>query len=125
MVMFCTMKHAADTTRQQQSTAGPLYTTAAINYPAPGATAHLGPAPGAGPHAEFLRLPKPGTLDPIYGLCRSTWNNLILPCAANNFKPPIKSVALRKMGVRLIVAAAAQTYFDALIAEANKEGDRS
>jgi hypothetical protein len=73
--------------------------------------------------AEFLRLPKSGTKDPIYGTSRSGWNNLILPCAANNFRPPIKSISHRKVGairgVRLIVAASAREYFAKLIAGAD------
>lgn len=73
-------------------------------------------------HPEFLRLPKSGTKDPIYATSRSGWNQLILPCAANNFRPPIKSISHRKVGairgVRLIVAASAREYFNKLIAEA-------
>ena len=71
---------------------------------------------------EFLRLPKSGKLDEIFSLSRSTWNTLILPCKANGFKPPIKSVSLRKpgtvRGVRLIVVASARAYFDRLLSEA-------
>lgn len=72
---------------------------------------------------ELLRLPKNGTLDLRYQLSRSSWNLLILPCEANNFKPPIKSISLRKpgtqRGVRLIVASSAKSFFDRLIAEAD------
>jgi hypothetical protein len=71
---------------------------------------------------ELLRLPKSGTRDAVYGTSRSGWNNLILPCKANNFRPPIKSISHRKpgaiRGVRLIVAASARAYFSKLIAEA-------
>jgi len=93
--------------------AGGAYTTAPVSSPTTGSTED----------PEFLRLPKPGTLDPKYKLSRSKWNEMILPCPANAFKPPIKSICLRKRGaargVRLIVAAAAKAYFDALIEEAN------
>ena len=55
---------------------------------------------------EFIRLPK-GGLCPITGLSRSKLNELILPCDQNDFKPPVKSVCLRKRGAatgtRLIV----------------------
>jgi hypothetical protein len=70
---------------------------------------------------ELLRLPKSPGHDPIYDLSRSTWNLLILPCEANNFKPPIKSISLRQpgktRGIRCIVLASAKAYFDRLIAE--------
>jgi len=56
---------------------------------------------------EFIRLPRSGTRDAITGLSRSTLNGLILPSDGNGFKPPVKSVCLRKRGAargtRLIV----------------------
>jgi hypothetical protein len=91
------------------------FTTAPIQSSASGSTEHV----------EFLRLPKPGTLDPIYAHSRSSWNALILPCPANDFKPAILSISHRKRGairgIRLIVADSAKAYFDALIAEAEQE----
>ena len=55
---------------------------------------------------EFIRLPK-GGLCPYTGLSRSKLNQLILPCEQNEWKPPVKSVCLRKRGAikgtRLIV----------------------
>jgi hypothetical protein len=75
--------------------------------------------------AEFYRLPKSGNLDPIFQLSRSKWNQLILPCEANGYRPPIRSVVLRQKGavrgVRLIVAAAAHAYFAKLVAEAEAD----
>ncbi len=67
----------------------------------------IGVAPGGGTIIpEFVRLPKTGTLCPHTGLTRSKMNELILPCPANNFKPPVQSVVLRQRGkikgVRLI-----------------------
>lgn len=66
---------------------------------------------------EFIRLPKAGTLCPYSGLTRSKLNELVLPCAANNFKPPVKSVCLRKKGatkgVRLIVYKSLMEYLHA------------
>ncbi len=74
--------------------------------------------------AELLRLPKSPQRDPIFSLSRSTWNLLILPCKANDFKPPIKSVSMRRpgtvRGVRLIVVASARAYFQRLIDEEAK-----
>jgi len=61
---------------------------------------------------EWIRLPKPSTLCPYTGLTRSKMNELILPCRANDFRPPVRSVVLRQRGkvkgVRLV-------NFDSLI----------
>jgi hypothetical protein len=55
---------------------------------------------------EFIRLPKAATLCAHTGLSRSIMNELILPCEANNRKPPVRSILLRKPGniggVRLV-----------------------
>ena len=67
---------------------------------------------------EFIRLPKAGTLCPRSGLSRTGLNLLILPCAANNFRPPVRSVSLRKpgqlRGTRLIVFDSLMTYLHGL-----------
>lgn len=47
---------------------------------------------------EFIRLPKPGKRCPFTGLTRSGLNNLILPCALNGHRPPVRSVCLRQRG---------------------------
>jgi hypothetical protein len=74
-------------------------TTDAVEIPPRVVTAKITP--------EFCRLPKSGELCPFTGLTRSYLNSLILPGEANNFKPPVRSVALRHegnvRGVRLIV----------------------
>lgn len=53
------------------------------------------------------RLPKPGTRCPFTGLSRSGLNELVLATEANKFKPPVRSILLRKRGrmrgTRLIV----------------------
>jgi hypothetical protein len=63
---------------------------------------------------EFIRLPKGGHLEPFTGLSRSKLNELILPSKANGFKPPVRSVSLRKTGqlrgVRLIVLESLLNY---------------
>jgi len=46
---------------------------------------------------EFIRLPKKG-LEPITGLSRAKLCELILPSKANGFRPPVKSVCLRRPG---------------------------
>ena len=50
--------------------------------------------------AEYIRLPKGGTRDPIFGLPRTVLNELILPCPANKGCPPVRSVVLRRRGAR-------------------------
>ena len=71
---------------------------------------------------EWIRLPQPGAADPHTGLKRSKLNELILPCPANSFKPPVKSVCLRnkgqKKGVRLISYDSLLTYLNSLCGEA-------
>ena len=69
---------------------------------------------------EFLRLPKSGQC-PITGLTRSKLYDLISPSEDNGFKPPVKSVSLRKpgqiKGTRLIVR---QSLLDYLYREVDK-----
>jgi hypothetical protein len=64
--------------------------------------------------AEFMRLPPSGQQDPIFGLKRSYLNLLILPCRENSFRPPVKSIVLRRTrarkGVRLIEIASLRAY---------------
>ena len=65
----------------------------------------------------YIRLPKPKENCPFTGLKRSQMNELILPCKANNYKPPVKSIRLRKpgaiKGTRLIL-------FESLVAHLEK-----
>jgi hypothetical protein len=56
------------------------------------------PTPVAG--VEFIRLPPPKGRDPLFGLSRSFLNELILPCPANGYKPPVQSHVLRRRGYR-------------------------
>jgi hypothetical protein len=56
------------------------------------------PAPNS--HVEFIRLPKTKGRDPLFGLSRSFLNQLILPCAGNNYNPPVRSHVLRRRGYR-------------------------
>ena len=69
---------------------------------------------------EWIRLPKTGNLCPLTGLTRSKMNELILPCAANENKPPVRSVVLRQRGkikgVRLV-------SFDSLIAHIRQQAE--
>lgn len=70
-------------------------TTEPITVPGPATT-----------RPEWIRLPATNKADPVTGLKRSFLNHLILPSRANGYKPPVRSVALRRpgnvRGVRLI-----------------------
>lgn len=65
----------------------------------------------------FIRLPKTGTLCPYSALTRSKLNELILPCPANNFAPPVRSVVVcrngKTRGVRLISFRSLMDYLNA------------
>lgn len=65
-------------------------------------------------NAEYMRLPPSGQYDPVFGLKRSFLNLLILPSADNGWRPPVKSIVLRrkrkKKGVRLIEIASLRAY---------------
>jgi hypothetical protein len=56
---------------------------------------------------EFIRLPGTGKRCPYTHLSRSKLNELILPCEANDYHPPVRSKVLRQRGqtkgARLIV----------------------
>jgi hypothetical protein len=72
---------------------------------------------------EFFRLPRAGSRDPLTGLSRSTLNLYVLPCEANGFRPPIKSISLRRKGTlrgaRLISAESALEFLRRLEADQN------
>ena len=65
------------------------------------------------PQPEFVSRPKLG-LCPITGLSRSKLYDLISPNEGNGFKPPVKSLSLRKpgqtKGTRLIVLQSLLDY---------------
>ena len=88
------------------------HTTAPVAAPASAASTHSQP--------EYIRLPKSGPC-PITGLTRSKLYDLISPSEDNGFKPPVKSVSLRKpgqiKGTRLIVR---QSLLDYLYREVDK-----
>lgn len=44
---------------------------------------------------EWLQLPKPPARCPVTSLSRSKLNELLLPCKANGFNPPVKSRSIR------------------------------
>lgn len=63
---------------------------------------------------EFIRLPRTGQRDPLFGLSRGYLNYLILPSRSNGFKPKVRSCVLRKKGaksgVRLIEVKSLREY---------------
>ncbi|MEO7412397.1 MAG: hypothetical protein ABIZ81_03490 [Opitutaceae bacterium] len=67
---------------------------------------------------EWLRLPAPGKRCPHTGLSRSTLNELVVSGPFNDYKPPVKSVVLRKRGalrgIRLINYDSLMDYLDSL-----------
>ncbi len=73
-----------------------------------------------------IRLPKPGTYCPRTGISRSGLNTLILPCAANNFDPPVESFVEHRegcsRGVRLIVWSSLKHYLEDL--RENQQAER-
>lgn len=77
-----------------------MKTQSAIQQEAAGLTAQSSGRP------EWVRLPKPGQRCPHTGLSRTTLNELVVPCPANSYLPPVKSAVIKKRGamrgIRLI-----------------------
>jgi len=66
-------------------------------------------------HPVYLRLPREGARCPFTDLPRSTLKDLCVPTKANNFRPPVRSISLRKSkyaqrGIRLISYASLMGY---------------
>ncbi|MEI6071527.1 MAG: hypothetical protein WCS31_07025 [Verrucomicrobiae bacterium] len=84
---------------------------------------------------EFFRLPRAGCRDPLTGLSRSMLNLLVLPCKENGFRPPIKSISLRRKGTlrgaRLVSTSSTLEFLRRLEAEqsqaetAQQEGEQA
>ena len=84
-------------------------------------TAKIGVSTSGGKSApEFIRIPKSGPC-PYTGLCRSTMYGLLTPTEENDYRPPVKSVSLRKRGqikgTRLVVY---QSLIDYLYGQVNE-----
>jgi hypothetical protein len=66
----------------------------------------------------YIRLPKNGERCPFTSISRSKLNQLILPVWQNDFKPPVKSVAVKrdgaKKGTRLILLESLLGYLRSL-----------
>lgn len=71
------------------------------------------------PLPVFIRLPKSPAHCALTGLSRSSLNELILPCQANDFRPPVKSIVLKKKGAtrgpRLILVESLLNHLNSLI----------
>ena len=67
---------------------------------------------------EWIRLPQPSRRCPHTGLSRSTLNELTIPGPANDNRPPVKSVVLKKRGamrgIRLISYDSLMAYLESL-----------
>ena len=74
-------------------------------------------------NAEWSRLPRSGDRDPLCGLSRSTLNELILPCAGNSHRPPVRSIVVKKRGamrgIRLIHVPSLSSYLNSLADDAS------
>lgn len=70
---------------------------------------------------EWLRLPKAGTRCTISGLSRTGLCELTVACERNNFRPPVRSVLIKKRGaqrgVRLIDKNSLASYLNRLAEE--------
>jgi hypothetical protein len=68
--------------------------------------------------ATWIRVPRPGSRCSVTQLSRSTIYQLITPCAANGFKPPVASHVVKasryaKRGTRLIDRESLLAYIQA------------
>ena len=77
--------------------------------------------------AEFVRMPKAKERDPLFGLSRSYINNLVLACRENGYRPPVRSIVLRrpgaKTGVRLVDVVSLRQFLLQHVEPAFQSGD--
>src|SRR4051812_48227452 len=78
---------------------------------------HSFPFPDPHGRPKYVRLPPNNGREHYTGLSRSALNALILPCRANEFKPPVKSKVLKSnkhaaRGVRLICLESLLGYIE-------------
>ena len=95
--------------------------TSPISHPSLPGNGANGPASQIDLRPEWLRLPRSRSKCPYSGLSRSTLNQLVLPCPANDGKPPVRSVVVRQRGalrgIRLINFDSLMTHLNALTEE--------
>lgn len=74
---------------------------------------------------EWLRLPKPGHR--LEGLSRTTLNELAIPCAVNGYRPPVRSILIKRRGaargIRLINRQSLYEYLQHLADDQAPEMD--
>ena len=67
---------------------------------------------------EFVPLPRARGVEFYSGLKRGSLNQLVLPCEKNGYRPPVKSISLKKpgnsKGTRLIVLSSLLAYLRGL-----------
>ena len=77
--------------------------------------------PESGVFPEYVPLPSAKEIEFYSGLKRGSLNLLVLSCKANGFRPPVKSVSLRRPGCmkgkRLILLASLLGYLRTLQVE--------
>lgn len=78
---------------------------------------------GAPVKPEWIRLPAPINRCRYTGLSRSTLNELVTPCEANGYNPPVQSVVLKKRGavrgIRLVSYDSLMAYLRGLSEQEN------
>ncbi len=70
----------------------------------------------------FIRLPPSGSREKNTGLSRSALNSLILPTAANDYTPPVRSIVLKSnrkasRGIRMILTASLMEFLESLVSK--------
>jgi hypothetical protein len=69
--------------------------------------------------AKYIRMPKPNKRCELSGLSRSTLYRLCVPCAENNWRPPVRSIRVKtkvdgRTGCRLIDTESMLAYLNSI-----------
>jgi hypothetical protein len=76
------------------------------------------PSSEASTRPIFIRLPRAKTRCSYTGLSRTSLNELVVPCAANDFAPPVRSYVKKKRGaargIRLVDLGSLLSYLRSL-----------
>lgn len=82
-----------------------------------------GPPSASGPSVEYIRVPGPDGVDPIFSISRDTMMDLVLPRVCNGFKPPVRSLLIKKpgakRGIRYVNVASLRAYMANLESQAS------
>lgn len=83
----------------------------------------VGPESAVGPSVEYVRIPGPYGICPITSMKRESMLNLVMPRQCNDFRPPVKSVLIKrpgaKRGSRYINAQSLRDFMASLEAQAS------